>query len=65
MQQLLQVFTAPLARSRGAQFGNRWSTLLKRDLRFVQRRHTYNLVKEREPIGVWTNEIVQHQPADE
>ena len=38
-----------------------WGTLLKRGLRFVQRRHTRNSVKMRDPICAWTNEIAQHQ----
>ena len=38
-----------------------WSTLLERGLRFVQRRHIRNSLKERESICAWTNEIAQHQ----
>ena len=38
-----------------------WGTLLERGLRFVQRRRTRNLVKERDPIYAWTNGIAQHQ----
>ena len=38
-------------------------TLLERSLRFVQRRHTRNLVKEPDPICAWTNGIAQHQSA--
>ena len=32
-------------------------------LRFAQRRHTRNSVKERDPICAWTNGIAQHQSA--
>ena len=32
-------------------------------LRFAQRRHTRNSVKERDPICTWTNGIAQHQSA--
>ena len=32
-------------------------------LRFAQRRHTCNSVKERDPICAWTNGIAQHQSA--
>ena len=38
-----------------------WGTLLERGLQFVQRRHTRNSVKERDPICAWTNGIAQHQ----
>ena len=38
-----------------------WDTLLERGLRFVQWRRTRNLVKKRDPICAWTNEIAQHQ----
>ena len=31
-------------------------------LRFAQRRHTRNSVKERNPICAWTNGIAQYQP---
>ena len=37
--------------------------LLVHGLRFVQRRHTRNSVKERDPICAWTNGIAQHQSA--
>ena len=37
--------------------------LLVHGLRFAQRRHTRNSVKERDSICAWTNEIAQHQSA--
>ena len=40
-----------------------WSTLLEHGLRFAQRCHTHNSVKERDPICAWTNGISQHQSA--
>ena len=40
-----------------------WGTLLVHGLRFALRRHTRNLVKERDPICAWTNGIAQHQSA--
>ena len=40
-----------------------WGTLLVHGLRFAQRRHTRNSVKERDPICAWTNGIAQHQSA--
>ena len=36
-----------------------WGTLLQRGLRFVQKRRTRDLVKERDPICAWTNRIAQ------
>ena len=39
------------------------ATLLVHGLRFVQRHHTRNSVKERDPICAWTNGIAQHQSA--
>ena len=35
--------------------GARCTTLLEHGLRFAQRRHTRNSVKERDPICAWTN----------
>ena len=40
-----------------------WDTLLERGLRFAQRRHTRNSVKEQNPICAYTNGIAQHQSA--